>query len=112
MAFYMASAATVRRLMKMTPEQAKAGFAAWDKWAKAHKKDIVDLGNPLGRTKRIVPGGAVSDTRNQLTGYSIVRGASADAVMKMFRDHPHLSMSGTSVDVLEVIPMASLMPKA
>ena len=34
-------------------EQEKAGMDAWMKWAKKNEASIVDLGSPLGKTKRI-----------------------------------------------------------
>ena len=34
-------------------EREKAGMEGWMKWAKDNEASIVDLGSPLGKTKRI-----------------------------------------------------------
>ena len=104
MALYMATPATIAKLMNSTPEQNKTGMDLWMKWSESHKKAIVDLGMPLGKTKRITSGG-MSDTKNDITGYSIVEGDSPDAVAKIFKGHPHLIMDGTSIDLVELVDM-------
>src|SRR6478752_10850594 len=100
MALYMARAATIDKMMKATPEQMKTGMDDWMKWAKSNKKAIVELGTPLGKTKRVTSTGT-SNTKNEITGYSIVQGASVDSVAKIFKGHPHLKMDGTSIDLIE-----------
>ncbi len=106
-ALYMATRSAIEQMMQATPEQAKAGMDAWMAWANSHKGMIVDLGLPLGRTKRTTAGG-VSDTSNEITGYSIVQGESLDAVAAAFRDHHHLMMPGASVDVLEALELPGM----
>src|SRR5262245_32998770 len=108
MALYMAPAATIRALMKsMTPEASRTEMDAWMAWAKANETSIVDLGMPLGKTKRVSATG-LADTKNQITGYSIVQGASAAAVAKIFRKHPHLKLKGASVDLLDVVQLPGM----
>ena len=109
MAMYMAPAATIRKMMATTtPEQAKAGMDEWMKWSKAHEKAVVDLGMPLGKTKSVGVSG-ISDTSNDMTGYSIVEAESLEAAAAMFKDHPHLMMEGATVDVLECMDMSEMM---
>ena len=36
-------------------EREKAGMEGWMKWAKDNEASILDLGSPLGKTKRIEP---------------------------------------------------------
>ena len=100
LALYMIPASTVKKLMKTTPEQAKAGMEEWTRWAKKNAKAIVDLGTPLGRTKCIAMAG-VSDTRNQITGFTVVQGRSWESVVKAFKGHPHLQLAGASIDLIE-----------
>lgn len=108
LALYMAPAATIRALMKsMTPGTIKAEMDAWTVWAKKNEKSIVDLGAPLGKTKRVTTAG-VADSRNAITGYSIVQGASAAGVAKIFKAHPHLKHKGASVDVLDFFEMPGM----
>ena len=42
------------------------------KWAKENEASIIDLGSPLGKTKRIDATG-ISDTKNEITAYTIVK---------------------------------------
>lgn len=99
---YMAPVAEFQKLMEhSTPEQAKAGMDAWMKWADAHKADLVDLGQPLGKTKRVNTSG-VSDTKTDIGGYSIVQAESHEEAAKLFEGHPHLEIPGAYIDILEI----------
>jgi hypothetical protein len=102
MAMYMASKVTIEQMMKGTPEQMKAGMDAWMAWSKNNRKAIVELGTPLGKTKHVDKSG-VSDTKNEITGYSIVQADTFDSAAKIFKDHPHLNMVGTWIDLLECV---------
>ena len=50
---------------------------AWMKWVKENEASIVDLGSPLGKTKRINADG-ISDAKNEITAYTIVQAESHD----------------------------------
>ena len=91
----MASGADFERMMKSsTPEQRSKGMEAWMKWMNDNKASILEGGAPLGKTKRADAIG-VSDTKNNIGGYSIVQAETHDAAAKLFgRDHPHLQMMG------------------
>jgi hypothetical protein len=82
-----------------------AGVKAWMEWGKANAAAIVDLGSPLGRTKRASPRG-ISDTKNGMTGYVIVQAESHEAAAKLFQDHPHFAiLPGDSVEIMECLPL-------
>jgi len=106
-ALYLAPISSIDQMKKATPEQMKAGMDAWMKWAKKNEKSIVDLGAPLGKTKRINAAG-ISDTKNGITGYSIVQGDSLDSVTATFDGHPHLQMQGALIEVLECMPIPGM----
>ena len=57
---------------EMRKEREKAGMDGWMKWAKDNEASIIDLGSPLGKTKRIDATG-ISDTKNEITAYTIVQ---------------------------------------
>ena len=107
MALYMANRAAVDQMMKASPADMKAGMDAWMAWDKANKKSIKELGAPLGKTKRVDTKG-MSDTKNEITGYSIIEGDSFESVAKIFKGHPHLQHPGTSIDILEVMPLPGM----
>jgi hypothetical protein len=86
----------------------KQGMEAWVRWGEKNAAAIVDNGPPLGKTKRVGPNG-VSDVRNDLTGYVIVRAESHEAAAKLFLDHPHFTIfPGAGVEVMECLPMPEM----
>jgi hypothetical protein len=99
----MANGADFERMMKnSTPEQQQKGMEAWMKWMGDKKSSLVDGGAPLGKTKRVDAKG-VSDTKNDIGGYSIVQAETADDAAKLIgTDHPHLQMPSAWVEVIEV----------
>src|SRR5439155_5121051 len=105
MALYMAPSAEFEKMMKnSTPEQQKKGMDAWMKWMSANQASLVDGGAPLGKTKRVDAKGA-SNSKNEVGGYSIVQAASHDTAAKLFgKDHPHLQMPGTWIEITEIMP--------
>ena len=107
MALYMAERSAIDQMMKPTPEDMKKGVDAWMNWHKANQKAVEELGAPLGKTKRVDARG-MSDTKNEITGYSIVEGDSFEAVSKVFEGHPHLQHPGCSIDLLEIMPLPGM----
>jgi hypothetical protein len=74
----------------------------WMKWAKENEASIVELGSPLGKTKRINAKG-ISDTKNEITAYTIVQAESHEAAAELFANHPHFSRGdGMSADTENV----------
>lgn len=106
-ALYMAERSAIDAMMKAPPEEMKKGMDAWMAWDKANKKSIAELGAPLGKTKRITAKG-MSDTRNEITGYSIVEGDSFESAAKIFKGHPHLQHPGCTIDLLEIMPIPGM----
>jgi hypothetical protein len=51
---------------------------AWMKWMNENKASILEGGAPLGKTKRADTTG-ISDTKNNIGGYSIVQAETHDA---------------------------------
>jgi hypothetical protein len=83
----------------------EAGIKAWMEWGTAHQAAIVDQGSPLGKTKRTAAEG-VSDTKNSMTGYTIVQAESHEAAAKMFLNHPHFTIfPGDAVEIMECLPL-------
>ncbi|HEV7614145.1 MAG TPA: hypothetical protein VGO37_19870 [Steroidobacteraceae bacterium] len=81
------------------------GMKAWGDWMEAHKSSIVVQGGPVGKTKRVGPQG-VSDTKNNITGYLILKAESHEAAAKLFENHPHFTIfPGDAVEVMECLPI-------
>jgi hypothetical protein len=67
LAIYLGSA-DANAKMEITDAQKRAGMDKWMKWVTDNAGAIVDVGSPLGKTKKINAGG-VSDTKNRMTAY-------------------------------------------
>jgi len=109
LAIYMGSAAAIAK-WKDTDEQKrkereKAGMQAWMNWSIENEKSIVDGGGPLGKTKRINAKG-ISDTKNEMTAYTIIQAESHEAAARLFVEHPHFMIfPGDSVEIMECLPI-------
>lgn len=102
---YMASEGDFKKVMaempKMTPEAMKASMEEWTGWMKA-KGGVVDMGAPLGKTKKVTPT-EISDMRNEIGGYSIIEAESHDEAAKKMQDSPHFKMMpGGWIEVMEI----------
>ncbi|MDE0855811.1 MAG: hypothetical protein OSA97_15455 [Nevskia sp.] len=111
MAVYIGTAASLEKYQQRHPDAAtrearqKAGMEAWSQWVAAHAGSIVDIGTPLGKTKRVAAEG-ITDLRNNLTAYTIVQAESHQAAARMFENHPHFTLfPGDSVEVMECLPL-------
>ena len=81
------------------------GMAAWKAWAEKHHAAIVDMGGPLGKTKKVDSQG-VADFTNLLTAFTVVRAPSHEAAAKMFEGHPHFSIfPGEAIEIMPVLPI-------
>jgi hypothetical protein len=103
---YKASPAAFQQMMKSsTPEQQKAGMAAWMSWSKKAASSIVDLGGPLGKSLQVAKAGSVTPVVNDLGGYSIMQAESKEELAAGMKDHPHFMMPETSIEIVELMPM-------
>ena len=83
----------------------REGVAAWKAWVEKHQASLVQMGGPLGKTKKVDQQG-IADATNAMGAFTVVRAASHEAAAKMFEDHPHFSIfPGESVEVMPVLPI-------
>jgi len=102
LALYLASSADFEKAMKeSTPERQKQGMEEWRKWADKHRGEIVELGAPLGKTKRVTKSG-VENMKNQVGGYTIVQADSHDEAARIFADSAHFMMPASWIEVMEI----------
>ena len=81
------------------------GMAAWHKWMSDNAASVVFAGGPLGKTKKVGKDG-VSDIRNRMAGFVVVKAESDEAAAKMFEGHPHFAIfPGDSVEVMPCLPV-------
>jgi len=105
MILYRATVSAREQMVNATPEQMQAGLEAWRTWASKVGYAIVDLGSPLAHTTHVGPGATSVDG---VAGYSILEAGSAEEIETILDGHPHLSMPGGSIEVLELIPMGDI----
>ena len=83
----------------------KEGIEAWKAWMAKHPDAIVEMGDPLGKTKKI-SGQGIEDVSNDMGAFMVVRAASQDEAAKLFENHPHFTIfPGQSVEVMPVLPI-------
>lgn len=109
MAVYTGTPTGMEEWNKLDETQRKAreqkGMQAWGDWMKAHQSIIVEVGGPLGKTKRVTKSGT-ADIRNNLAGYIVVNAESHEAAAHLFLDHPHFAIfPGDGVEIMEVLPI-------
>ncbi|HYF10525.1 MAG TPA: YciI family protein [Candidatus Paceibacterota bacterium] len=105
---YMASEGDFKKAMSgmadVTLEQRKAGMEEWKEWMQS-KGGVVDMGAPLGKTKRVTQS-EISDMRNEIGGYSIIEAESHEEASEKMKDSPHFKMMpGGWIEVMEIMPM-------
>ena len=105
MVLYRSSTSARDQMAGATPEQMKAGMEAWMQWAGKAGDAVVDLGAPLAPAAHLGPG---SSDAGELSGYSIMQADSAEALGGVLDGHPHLSMPGNSIEVLEMLSMPGM----
>lgn len=95
-------------MSQATPEQMKASMGEWMKWRdEAQSKAKVEFGMPLQPVAGVTSAGT-GESHSRTSGYSIVETDSKDAVIEIFKNHPHLSRKGSSIDVLEMLSMPGM----
>src|ERR1700678_4553843 len=90
-----------------TPEQTAAGMAAWKAWHEKCGSAIVDLGAPLDKST-LVTGGSGTPKKTSITGYTLLQAGSLEEAVALVRGHPHFYMPGSSVQILECVPMPGM----
>lgn len=101
---YLATLEKLEEWNKASEEDMKDGMEKWNAWSEKHKESIVDMGAPLGKTKRVDASG-VTDQTNEICGYTVVQADSHEAAAQIFTDNPHTQEDGAWIDVLEWVDM-------
>ena len=104
---YLSSVPAAQQMASASPEQMKAGMDLWMAWARQAGSAVVDLGMPLGNAKSVASD-SVWPATSQISGFSILQAASAEAVTDLLRKHPHHRAPGASIEVFEFMPMPGM----
>jgi hypothetical protein len=81
------------------------GMAAWKAWVEKHQAALVEMGGPLGKTKRVDSAG-IADVSNELGAFTVVRANSHEAASKLFENHPHFTIfPGERIEIMPILPI-------
>jgi hypothetical protein len=109
---YLAPAAVIEEWKKTDPGKRKAAEtemqAEWKKWMTDHANVFADKGAGVGKTRRVTAQGSAG-AKNDIMLYAIVQADSHEVASKMFEDHPHLRIPQSSIEVMEIHPLAGTM---
>src|SRR5438067_1721636 len=108
MLLYQSDAQAADLMANATEEEMQAGMAEWQAWyEKAGGPDVLEWGMPL-QPRMHYENGRSSDSTSGASGYSIATAGSLDDVLQLISDHPHLKREGSSIEVLELLPMPGM----
>jgi hypothetical protein len=101
-ALYYAPASAMGKMANVSPKEQSKEMAPWMAWKSKNENNIVDFGAPLMPGLSVDASGDWGKSSTEVTGFSILEGASTEEVKALFTDHPHLSWSeGCSIEVHE-----------
>jgi len=92
---------------RSTPEQMKAGMAAWQAWHQKSGSAMVDLGAPLDKSTTLA-GGSVAPGKSAITGFTMLQANSMEEAVSLMKEHPHFHGPGSSIQILECVPMPGM----
>lgn len=81
-------------------KQSAEMMESWNKWMDDHADVVADKGLPLGKTKRVAAEG-VTDIKNDLNWYLVVKAESHEAAANLFVGHPHLQIPTSYIEVMD-----------
>jgi hypothetical protein len=73
--------------------------ADWDAWLTEHSSSVLNTIG-LGNTKRVSASG-IEDAKNGMMLSSYVQAESLEAAAEIFKTHPHLTLPGATIDIME-----------
>jgi hypothetical protein len=104
---YRAPASAFEQMKTATPEQQKAGTEAWMAWGTKARESIVDMGAPLGKSAKVTTTG-VTDTQNNLGGYSVLQAESREALAASLKNHPHFMTPDGTIEIVECLAVPGM----
>jgi hypothetical protein len=83
------------------PEDMEASMGEWNAWGAKVGDGLIDFGTPLANGVRVSPGGATAPSTLEVSGYSLIEAENAEAALDLAKQHPHLNMPGSEIEVHE-----------
>lgn len=105
MILFKSTVSAAEQMQNATPEEMKAGMQAWMTWKDNLPTAIsFEWGLPLQSVNEVTAS-EVQEGHSTVSGYAIMEGDKT-AITEILTSHPHLVMSGSSIDVLEMLSMS------
>lgn len=94
-------------LITMTPEEMQTTMKKWDAWKQKFKDNVLDMGDGLKPSGRVLKAGVVTDGpyvegKEVLGGYSIVGADSYERAVEVARECPILNVPSYSIEIREL----------
>jgi hypothetical protein len=104
--YYAPAEEAMKMMATATPEQKEAGMKPWMDWMAKCGSALVDGGAPLAPGQIVDAKGTWSNSKTDVTGYSILQAESMAEAKKLLEGHPHLMwLPGCKVEVSEMMRM-------
>ncbi len=89
-------------------EQSDSVMKEWATWSETHKDSILEVGYPLGKTKRVSKEG-IADVQNDMNWFMVVQAESHDDAATLIQSNPHLKMIPSSyVELMDANHMGGM----
>lgn len=90
-----------------SPAQMQEMFATWNAWKDKFKANILDMGDKLKPSGRVVTASGVSDgpfveAKEIVGGYMIVTAESYDGALAVAKEMPGMTMPGMRIEIREM----------
>jgi hypothetical protein len=106
---YHAPASLQKAVKKLSPAQQAEGMKIWMDWFAACGSSLTDVGQPLINGKVFRQGSPVTNSKKNVTGYSILQAKNLQEVKSMLKNHPHLMWNKlASIEVHEMMPVPGM----
>jgi hypothetical protein len=93
--------------MPATEAERQEAINAWNGWFGSLGSAVVDMGNPVGMSKTVLPGGRVENNggSNPTGGYSIIEAADINDACEKAKGCPMLQMPNCNIEIAPIINM-------
>ena len=109
-ALYHVPGEAMAQTMNATPEQQAEGMKQWMDWAQRAGSHLVDMGTPLMNGVALSPGGTVTASNRNVSGYSILQAENMDEAKKLMEGHPHTNgwSKDATIELHEAMPIPGM----
>ncbi|MFT6024887.1 MAG: hypothetical protein ACI9PY_003021 [Ascidiaceihabitans sp.] len=87
-----------------TPEEGAKAMAAWTAWFEAIGPNVVDGGNPVGKSITLDGNGVTPDGgSNPVSGYSIIQAGDMAGAIEIANGCPIITTHGGTIEIAEIV---------